>query len=1209
MADTIRLKAPVVEQQVIVNIQGEEKLKSLSDTLGKISRGKNLQKYWKEQESLINDAIEAYKKFGRVSSQDNASELLKITNALKAMGNTDISTLSPELKNINDALSQAKTIAGSLDDAFSVSSFKGAFDSFETLRAYGLEMEEMFRHFEINADVDKLNRDLTSARSTISSLTAEVDELQYKLDESESGNGIAAIRSECEDLRWEIDKIREDAEELFAAFLKSNNINSDDFEEYFKRIRRGSMTAQDAIADFKREYYYLLEGNTSFDITQLQDFSKRLEDVLDKVKKISVKIDEISSNGVKVSDVSSTGNIDGLVDVVNKIEQSGGSGGASAIYESLSKILTIIKEIAQADTNNVYNLYSAILNLSKLNDLKINKASLNNLADAIERICNIKDTSGLANLKLIDLSKFNDLHISKASLNNLATYLPQIAGINPDTLAALAKIDFSNLNNLKVDKASLENLKTFAESLRVAMQESTPDSSTKIEADLMEKVATSAKEASTAKKEFADANEMVQSSVNESKSPLQLEADLMDQIAKSAREAVDAKKEFVEANKQVEQSVDNSNSSMDNAKKKDKYAKRNKISEDDFLGTSDHYASIANQRLKDSGMTILGETVNTELVNGLVKVTAKIKDVDGSWKTFSARIDADGNMFEQRFRAITKNVDKLDNELEKFGKETAPALTYEQTVAASERIRTSLNLGEDYSVKVDSNELVSITKKLDDVEGAGVSVTQTFKSVQGAIDNFGKAASNSAEKTTIALKSVKKEAESISEKDIAPKTSDSYKDEIEKFKSDISSLQSELKSSFKGTDVNTLNFIDSLEKIIDKYKELRKVNSENKNLVSDEDMRGLKEYLSTFKMTIEQISLSDIGKKVANPTQEFTAKLKEAGNQLDVVKAALDKVEAGEAFTDEDISKVKQFISQMRELDGLSKLSSSKLANVPNMQHMLGEIAKTLNKNTAMSKELRQEFEALDAEMRKLGNNVSAEQLREFGARLEGLKTKLQASGKTGLSFFDGIAKKARSMSQNFIAMYLSFYDIIRYIKSGINTIRDLDIAFTEMRKVSDESVQSLKNFQEASFGIADAVGTTAQQIQMSTADWLRLGESMKEAVVSAEASNILFNVSEFENIDDATESLVAMSSAYSEFEKIEIVDRLNNIGNNYAIATDGIATALQRSASALKTSGNSIDEAIALVTAGNAVVQNPDSVGAGKFMPEHIVICGYFKY
>ena len=99
------------------------------------------------------------------------------------------------------------------------------------------------------------------------------------------------------------------------------------------------------------------------------------------------------------------------------------------------------------------------------------------------------------------------------------------------------------------------------------------------------------------------------------------------------------------------------------------------------------------------------------------------------------------------------------------------------------------------------------------------------------------------------------------------------------------------------------------------------------------------------------------------------------------------------------------------------------------------------------------------------------------------------------------------------------------------------------MQKVSDESIESLKRYQMESFNMADAVGTTAKQIQESTADWLRLGESFNEAKESASLSTMLLNVSEFDNIDSATESLVAMSQAYKDLEKIDIIDKLNNIG------------------------------------------------------------------
>lgn len=207
--------------------------------------------------------------------------------------------------------------------------------------------------------------------------------------------------------------------------------------------------------------------------------------------------------------------------------------------------------------------------------------------------------------------------------------------------------------------------------------------------------------------------------------------------------------------------------------------------------------------------------------------------------------------------------------------------------------------------------------------------------------------------------------------------------------------------------------------------------------------------------------------------------------------------------------------------------------------------------------------------------------------------------------FLDELNAKFRNLA-TYLLSFVGFYEIWGAIRQGVTYVRELDTALTEMRKVSDETTQSLREFQEASFDIADSVGATAQVVQNSTAEWMRLGESLEQAAESAQVSNILLNVSEFENIDDATESLVAMSQAYQEFDKIDIVDKLNNIGNNYSIATDGIAEALQRSASSLTTAGNTLDEAIALVTAGNAVVQDPESVGAGKLMPEHIVIYEY---
>lgn len=412
---------------------------------------------------------------------------------------------------------------------------------------------------------------------------------------------------------------------------------------------------------------------------------------------------------------------------------------------------------------------------------------------------------------------------------------------------------------------------------------------------------------------------------------------------------------------------------------------------------------------------------------------------------------------------------------------------------------------------------------------------------------------------------------------------------IKDFENNVINLEKSLKKSFSD-DIGIEQFLKTLKDTSEVYQELIALNQ--KGLISDDDVSSAISYFNAFKTSLSAFSLDNISTDKKTP--EFIKQFELAKDQLVSFKNVLDKVNVGQAFSDEDINQVKLLISQIRKLYNTMGDKENKLAASQTIDKTLEKIYKNLDKNSAMSEDLKRRFQELAAEMKSFGNNMPADKVNEFTAEFQALEREMWETGQTGLSFFDGIIKRAKSMSQSFISMYLSLWDIVRYIRTGITYIRDLDTALTEMRKVSDESVSSLKEFQKVSFDIAGAVGTTAKQIQNSTADWLRLGEAFDEAQKSAKVANILLNVSEFGSIDEATESLVSMSAAYDELDKMDIIDKLNEVGNNFSISTDGLATALQKSASALKTAGNDMNEAVALITAGNAVVQNADSVGTG---------------
>ena len=94
-------------------------------------------------------------------------------------------------------------------------------------------------------------------------------------------------------------------------------------------------------------------------------------------------------------------------------------------------------------------------------------------------------------------------------------------------------------------------------------------------------------------------------------------------------------------------------------------------------------------------------------------------------------------------------------------------------------------------------------------------------------------------------------------------------------------------------------------------------------------------------------------------------------------------------------------------------------------------------------------------------------------------------------------------------------------------------------------------------------------------------------------------NVSEFEDIGTATESMVAMIQAFKGegTDVVELsstlIDKLNNIGNNYSISTSELAESLKRSSGTLIAANNSVDEAIALSVAANALIQDAESTGS----------------
>lgn len=261
----------------------------------------------------------------------------------------------------------------------------------------------------------------------------------------------------------------------------------------------------------------------------------------------------------------------------------------------------------------------------------------------------------------------------------------------------------------------------------------------------------------------------------------------------------------------------------------------------------------------------------------------------------------------------------------------------------------------------------------------------------------------------------------------------------------------------------------------------------------------------------------------------------------------------------------------------------------------------------------------------KAKSGTSSESYRDLAAyqkQLEGLIDDLQrgtlsvkdfkerfAEISSGVKIADSAIKSAgentKTLSehmQGLVAKFSSWLSVSQVIMFAVNSIKkmvttviELDSAMTELKKVTVATEAEYDRFLNNSASRAKKVGASLTDVVTATANFARLGYDIGEASILADTAIIYQNVADgLSDINEASESIISTMQAFGieASHVMSIVDKFNNVSNNFAISSAGIGEALQRSAAAMYAAGNSLDQTIALITAANTIVQNPESVG-----------------
>ena len=322
---------------------------------------------------------------------------------------------------------------------------------------------------------------------------------------------------------------------------------------------------------------------------------------------------------------------------------------------------------------------------------------------------------------------------------------------------------------------------------------------------------------------------------------------------------------------------------------------------------------------------------------------------------------------------------------------------------------------------------------------------------------------------------------------------------------------------------------------------------------------------------------------------------------LDLIQQAKE-AEAGDvgnilAQIREKINALVQLKTEYNNVASASKEASNAEAAAARLSNGVANTLNQLNSlkinNPGIYKTYKAEIDSMLLSL-QTGAIDSESSLAAVRQRIKEIADESRNAGIAGKSFFQQM-KAGWEKFGGWSLVTRSFTKVISTFKKAVTAVKEVDSAMTELRKVTDLTATAYEKFYDNATKMATNAGAKLSDTINAVADFSRLGYDISQATELAEASLVYMNIGDgLASIDEATASLISTMKAFGDetYSAMEIIDMFNEVGNRFAISSAGIGEALQRSAAALSTAGNSLEESIGLIVAANDVIQNPEVVG-----------------
>lgn len=355
---------------------------------------------------------------------------------------------------------------------------------------------------------------------------------------------------------------------------------------------------------------------------------------------------------------------------------------------------------------------------------------------------------------------------------------------------------------------------------------------------------------------------------------------------------------------------------------------------------------------------------------------------------------------------------------------------------------------------------------------------------------------------------------------------------------------------------------------------------------------GLTAELSKLKSQIDRFSQQSMTDGQKAQVEKITTSYRQLQQVINEISA---KSKSGTLNTD-DINRYNAALKTTQNQVRVLSNELSGMASATDRIKLTSQMQSWLNNNTKATKEARAEIERYIQEINSLNGSLTKGQLNGYANSFKSINAQMVAMGKTGSS---AITDFKRAFTQ--IAQFAGAYGIIQNVmwqvpRQMVQAVRDINAAQIELRKVTDASDSQLTAYWDEAAASAQKYGSAINEVINSTADWQRLGYSFNESKKLSDATTLMQRIGDNMTQESSSQGLISTLQGFQlEADEVSrVVDEVNEVANTQPIDTAGIFSGLERSASSMKAANNTLEETIALITAGNAVMQDPERVGNG---------------